>query len=172
MFKRLSQMMSNTQSQRVHRDTSQEDETPARSNRLLSGAVQTAVQSLTPGHHPMSEAAPERQELHSTLQRFSQPTPFTQAVAMVNQNLASHGDTNLPAYKQQRYAEDTAATQSGDMSNAGAFARSAFDWGKRFSATRDPAALTGAAFNAAGSIVAGSHDATAYKTGRALRPEN
>ncbi|RQQ46043.1 hypothetical protein [Burkholderia stagnalis] len=172
MFKRLSQMMSNTQSQRVHRDTSQEEEGPARPASMLSGAFHTALQSLTRGDRSMSEAAPERQELHSTLQRFSQPTPFTQAVAMVNQNLASHGDTNLPAYKQQRYAEDTAATQSGDMSNAGAFARSAFDWGARFSATRDPAALTGAAFNAAGSIVAGSHDATAYKTGRALRPEH
>ncbi|MEM8997426.1 MAG: hypothetical protein AAGF23_21760 [Acidobacteriota bacterium] len=99
-----------------------------------------------------------RSDLDTHLRQYDRPEPFTGAVDFVNKGLGVNTDAPLPEDKAKKYMHDTAAVQSGDMSNSYAFGSSAYDWMKRGN-------FTAAFMNLGGMMAAGAYDHQKMKRG-------
>lgn len=100
-----------------------------------------------------------RKDLDNHLQSNSRTQPFTQAVGLINHNLGSWGDTNLPPSKAKNYMDLTRQVEQRKFSNSYAFLNSSFNWAKEGNPT-------GAVMNFLGGMLAGGYDAAQEKRER------
>lgn len=135
---------------------------------FIGGVIDVARKSLfartgTPSFMPESG----RTVIHHGLGSLSdgvELSGFPRRLQKVNENLISHGDTNISVAHGEKYVQIAQAVQYGRISNATAHLRSAGIW----STVQGPEGLVGFAFNAAGSILAAADDHLLRSTGRAL----
>lgn len=142
---------------------------PANDSSLLSSAFATARKSLMPGtQKPPVGVIPNRSALAEQLSNAESNKPFSQAVNMVNSNLASNGAADISAAKLGQYVQLTQDVDAGKISNTTAFFTSASGWVRdKTSSTSDR--MVGALFNFGGAMVAGAHDDIDLKKGLSFR---
>lgn len=134
-------------------------------NRLVT----TAVQSLVPSKTVAGTMSAPRRHLNNVLAKIENPPPFVQKLKRVNQNLASHDNKNLSMTQAKGYEGLAQQVISGEISNTSAHLKAAGSWAEKFNKDRRPSGIIGITFNLAGALGAGSEDASALKTGQALR---
>lgn len=136
---------------------------------LLSGTFQTAWNSLIRGPHNLpTDQLPNRAELSSRLGAANSSQPFSQAVEVVNSNLASNAAADISAAKLEQYTQLTQDVDSGRISNTTAFFASSGGWvGDSTSSLSDR--LVGAVLNCGGAVVSAGLEDNARKTGKIFR---
>lgn len=146
---------------------------PSNDSSWFSGAFSTARKSLIPGtQKPPVEAIPNRTALAEQLSNAGSNKPFSQAVDMVNSNLASNGSADISAAKLGQYVQLTQDVDAGKISNTTAFFASAGGWvGDKTSSAPDR--MVGAVFNFGGAMLSGAQEADNMKKGLFFRsPRN
>ncbi|QHG65578.2 RHS repeat-associated core domain-containing protein [Pseudomonas putida] len=142
---------------------------PSNDSSWLSGAFNTAKKSLMPGtQRPPMEAIPNRTALAEQLINAESNKPFSQAVSMVNSNLASNGAADISRAKLGQYVQLTQDVDAGKISNTTAFFESAGGWvGDTTSSAPDR--MVGALFNFGGAMLSGAQEADNLKKGLIFR---
>ncbi len=138
---------------------------PSNDSTWLSGAFTTAKKSLMPGtQKPPMEAIPNRTALAEQLINAESNKPFSQAVNMVNSNLASNGYADISTAKLGQYVQLTQDVDAGKISSTTAFFESAGGWvGDKTSSVPDR--MVGALFNFGGAMFSGAQEADNLKKG-------
>ena len=134
-------------------------------NRLVT----TAAQSLIPSKTVAGTMSAPRRYLSNVAKSIDNPPPFVQKLNRVNQNLASHGNDSLSMTHAKEYGARALQVSSGEISNTSAHLKAAGSWAEKFNKDRRPSGIIGITFNLAGALGAGPEDASALKTGKALR---
>lgn len=129
---------------------------------FIGDVYTTAKHALTRGPVPQHEFPLERATLMRNANQAKRP--FNDSVNGVNFNLATWGDASLTENQARYYINGTWS----DKSNTTLYGYSAAGWLTGFIKTRQPGALTGFLFNAAGAAGAGVLDHVSYKTGSTL----
>jgi len=142
---------------------------PSNDSSWLSSAFTTARKSLMPGtQKPLVEAIPNRTTLAEHLMNADSNKPFSQAVNMVNSNLASNGAADISTAKLGQYVRLTQDVEAGKISNTTAFFESATGWvGDTTSSIPDR--VVGAVFNMGGAVFSGAQEADNLKKGLIFR---
>ncbi|WP_296235218.1 RHS repeat domain-containing protein [Pseudomonas sp. UBA4617] len=135
----------------------------------ISSAFSTARKSLMPGtQKPPVEAIPNRTVLAEHLGSVESNKPFSQAVDMVNSNLASNGAADISAAKLEQYVRLTQDVNAGEISNTTAFFASAGGW-VGDTTSSGPDRVVGALFNFGGAMFSGAQEADNMKKGLFFR---
>ncbi|MGY4526624.1 hypothetical protein [Pseudomonas sp. TE21394] len=117
---------------------------------------------------PPVEAIPNRTVLAEHLGSVESNKPFSQAVDMVNSNLASNGAADISAAKLEQYVRLTQDVNAGEISNTTAFFESAGGW-VGDTTSSGPDRVVGALFNFGGAMFSGAQEADNMKKGLFFR---
>lgn len=130
--------------------------------------VTLGYRALVPGPGPRTFDSPGRQHINHVASQGSLSQPFSRALVTVNHNLNTNG-VPLDQVAGNHYGALLANVERGHTSNAGAHASAAAYW---LNNTSGAERVVGGSFNFFGFLIAGSHDAKAFKTGVALRSQS
>jgi hypothetical protein len=121
--------------------------------------VRAAKGSFT--HVPDGPTPAQVSPIRADIEQATAPhtNEFSRAVRMVNSNLASHGNDELPREHADMYIRDTQRVENGEISRTTAFVNSAIQHAREGNAV-------GFVANAGGALVAGQIDARDQKLGR------
>jgi len=134
-----------------------------------SRAFSIARKSLMPGtQKPPAQEIPNRTALAEHLGSAESNKPFSQAVDMVNSNLATNGAPDISAAKLEQYKQLTQDVNAGKISNTTAFFESAGGWATDETSSV-PDRVVGAAFNFGGAMLSGAQEADNMKKGMFFR---
>lgn len=130
--------------------------------------VTLGYKALVPGPGPRTFDSPGRQYINDVASQGSLNQPFSRALDTVNNNLSTNG-VPLDQVAGNHYGSLLTSVERGGISNAGAHASAAAYW---LNNTSGAERIVGGSFNFFGFLIAGSHDAKAFKTGVALRSQS
>ncbi|MCD5985479.1 RHS repeat-associated core domain-containing protein [Pseudomonas sp. CDFA 610] len=131
---------------------------------------QTVLHALERNVAAPAPITPTREFLQNAMEGLDKKSPFIQRLKAVNENFASHGNTDLTQQQAMNYAALAERVSTGKMSNSGAHAYAAAMWAHKLRTGDDiKTPIVAIAFNAAGAMTSGVHDHALLKTGALLR---